>query len=202
MAPLIHVDAQREPATFDATVRQKGLAFLQSRSIAPDEPLAAGTDLSPYWRDCLQDLYAAYAQTCAYLGVFFEMVVGGATVDHYVAKSRRPALAYEWSNYRLACSRMNTRKRDYEDVLDPFEVEDGWFRLELVTGRVHLAPGLPEHVARKVKATIRRLGLDDAGNREMRARHYREYRELALPHEFLKRMNPFLWHEANRQGLL
>lgn len=202
MAPLIHVDAQPEPESFDVAVRQKGLAFTRERSIALDEPVPSGVDLRPYWRECLQDLYQAYAQTCAYLGVFFERVTGPGTVDHYVAKSRKPALAYEWSNYRLACSTMNTRKRDYEDVLDPFEVENGWFRLELVTGRIHAAPDLPQSLVRKVAATIDRLGLDDAGNREMRARCYREYRAGEMTQKYLKRMNPFVWHEAHRQGLL
>ena len=30
------------------------------------------------------------------------------SVDHYVAKSGRWDLAYEWSNYRLACAAMNS----------------------------------------------------------------------------------------------
>lgn len=106
------------------------------------------------------------------------------------------------AHFRLACSMMNTRKRDYEDVLDPFEVANGWFRLELVTGRIHAAPDLTEPLEAQVTSTIRRLGLDDAANREMRARSYREYREKAFTPEFLRKMNPFVWEEAKRQGLL
>ena len=114
---------------------------------------------------CLDDLHASYNGCCAYLAVFIERVTGGGSVDHFIAKSQRADLAYEWSNYRLACSRMNSRKRDYDDVLDPFEVETGWFRLELVSGRIYPSPGLPDGLKDQVVATIKRLGLDDPGNR-------------------------------------
>lgn len=202
MASVIHVEPQPEPPSFDQDVRQKGIAHLQRKAIALHEPLPTGTELAAYWRDCLDDLYSAYQGTCAYLGVFFERTVGGATVDHFVAKSKRPVLAYEWSNFRLACHTMNSRKHDYEDVLDPFEVEDGWFQLELVTGRIYAAPELPEDVRSRVTATIERLGLDDAGNRETRARHFRRYREAPYPAEYLKEYSPFVFLEAQRQGLL
>ena len=49
-----------------------------------------------------------------------------------VAKSMRWDQVYEWANYRLACSLMNARKDAIASVLDPFEIEDGWFALELV----------------------------------------------------------------------
>jgi hypothetical protein len=36
----------------------------------------------------------------------------------------------------------------------------------------------------------------------MRARHYREYREKHWSVDYLRRHSPFVWHEAERQGLL
>jgi len=66
---MIHVAAQPEPASFDAAVRQKGLAWLKMRGIALDQPLPSGTAIDPCWRLCLDDLYASYAGCCAYLAV-------------------------------------------------------------------------------------------------------------------------------------
>lgn len=199
---MIHVNAKPEPAAFDSDVRQKGLAWLKKKNIALDQPLPPKAKLQPYWRTCLDDLHSNYHGCCAYLAVLIERAVDGGSVDHFIAKSQRADLAYEWSNYRLACSRMNSRKREYDDVLDPFEIEDGWFRLELITGRIYPNPALSPEKLASVQATIDRLSLDDAGNREMRARHYQNYREFGYPTDYLKKYSPFVWLEAQRQGLL
>lgn len=199
---MIHVAAQPEPSSFDTEVRQKGLAWLRKKNIDLRQPLPPKTTIEPYWRHCLDDMYTSYNGCCAYLAVFFERVTGGGSVDHFIARSQRPDLSYEWSNYRLACSRMNSRKREYDDVLDPFEVEDGWFHLEPVSGRVFPNPQLPDEQKQAVQATVKRLGLDEPGNREMRARHYQEYREGFYTADFLRKRSPFVWMEANRQGLL
>lgn len=199
---MIRVDMQPEPAAFDQDVRQKGLDYLKRKGIPLDGLLPANTKLYPYWRSCLDELYQSYRGTCAYLAVFFERVTGGATVDHFVAKSSRAGSAYEWTNYRLACSTMNSRKWTYDDVLDPFDVEDGWFCLELVSGHIYPNPDVDGPVKESMTDTIRRLGLDGPANREMRARHYQWYREGHYDGEHLKRLSPFVWFEANRQGLL
>jgi 5-methylcytosine-specific restriction endonuclease McrA len=143
MAVMIHVAAQPEPASFDEEVRQKGLAWLRKKKITFDQALPSKTTIEPYWRHCLDEMHESYNGCCAYLAIFFERVTGGGSVDHFIAKSRRADLAYEWSNYRLASSRMNSRKREYDDVLDPFEVKNGWFQLEPVSGRIYPNPQLP-----------------------------------------------------------
>ena len=137
---MIHVEPQPEPPTFDKMVRQPGLSHLKRSNISLDQPLPSGTTIEPFWRSCLEDLYNAYNGVCTYLCVFFERVAGAGSVDHFVAKSRRPGLAYEWDNYRLACTTINSRKWIYDDLLDPFAVENGWFRLELVSGHIYPSP--------------------------------------------------------------
>lgn len=47
----------------------------------------------------------------------------------------------------MACSRLNARKRDFTDILDPFEVQTGWFQLELVGFQVLPAPKLDAEAA-------------------------------------------------------
>lgn len=199
---MIPVAAQPEPADFDANVRTKGLAHLTEKGFALDQPLPPKADLQPYWRACLTDLHQSYNGVCAYLGVYFERIMGGASVDHFIAKSKHAGLAYEWSNYRLACSTMNSRKRDYSDVLDPFYLSPGLFRLQLSTGRIYPNPSLEAQAMRVVEETIERLGLDDPQCRNLRATWYQEYLEHGLPADYLKMKSPFVWQEANRQGLL
>lgn len=199
---MIPVQAQPEPAAFDADVRKKGLAYLQRHGFLLDQPLPPNADIEPYWRACMTDLHRAYGGVCAYVGVFFERVMGGGSVDHFIAKSANAGLAYEWDNYRLACSTMNSRKRDYNDVLDPFLLAPDLFRLQLSTGHIYPNPTLDAAPMRIVEETIGRLGLDDPQCREMRARWYQDYLEHQLPADYLKKKAPFIWVEASRQGLL
>lgn len=128
--------------------------------------------------------------------------MGGASVDHFIAKSAYAGLGYEWSNYRLACSTLNSRKRAYDDVLDPFYLLPGLFRLQLSTGRICPNPELEAQAMRVVEETIERLGLDDPQCRNLRAAWYQEYLEYGLHADYLRKKSPFVWHEANRQGLL
>ena len=174
---MIHVDLQPEPASFDAAVRQRGLAWLAANQIAPNAPLPQGTQLPDYWRVCLPDLRGRYRNCCAYLALRIELVEDRPSVDHFIPKSGQPALAYEWSNYRLARAPTNSRKGHHTDVLDPCAVQTGWFRLEMVTGRIYPSPVLPANTRQAVQATIDRLRLDDEPMRDLRAQHLQRYHE-------------------------
>jgi len=202
LATVIPVEKQEEPANFDDDVRQPGLRWLREQKIVFNKKLPPGTELVPYWRKCLDDLHTSYAGVCAYLCVFVERVTGGVSVDHYVPKSLRARLAYEWSNYRLACFTMNARKLDFSSVLDPFTLKAETFLLELVTGRIYVNPRLTGTARKRAEDTIERLRLDSAECREIRARHYQNYCEFGYPEDYLKKYSPFVWIEAKRQGLL
>ena len=199
---MIPVTPKPEPEDFDTQVRQKGLRWLEKHHIDIKDPLPSGTELPPYWRACLDELYHNYDGVCAYLAVFFERITGTGHVEHFCPKSLRPDLAYEWRNYRLACSAINSRKRDFTDILDPFEIEDGWFYLELVSGHIFPNPQLPASLQQKIQASIDRLKLDSPAHNEMRAKHYQFYCEGEVTEGFLKKYSPFVWTEAARQGLL
>ncbi len=199
---MIPVAARPEPPAFDLAVRKKGLAHLNGKGLPLNQPLPPQADLKPYWRDCLSDLHQAYGGVCAYLCVFFERVTGSGSVDHFIAKSANAGLAYEWRNYRLACSTMNSRKREFSDVLDPFCLAADLFRLQLSTGHIYPNQNLHAVPMRLVVKTIERLGLDDPQCRELRARWYQEYLEHGLPSVYLKSKSPFVWAKASRQGLL
>lgn len=202
MAALIPVTAKGEPRSFDKKVRKPGLAWLKKNKIPLSAKPPISAKLPPCWRKCLGELHTSYSGVCAYLCVFVQRVTGGVSVDHYVAKSSQAGLAYDWDNYRLACSTMNARKRDFSNVLDPFTLAAGMFHLELVTGKVFPNPALTFTDTDAATATIKRLGLDNGQCRKMRARRFSDYLKFKLPAAYLKQHSPFIWLEAKRQGLL
>ncbi len=208
---MIHVQMQREPPDFDTKVRQPGKrALLELAGGLPAvkrpgpkrKPSGRPEDLPPYWRACLAELHRSYRGICAYVCIYIPKVVGSAGVDHMVPKSADPKLAYEWSNYRLACGMMNGKKGIFEDVLDPFEIETGWFALELAGCSIHPAPGLGKRRHRAVKRTIERVGLDLPECREIRSKFVNDYINRDISFRYLEGHCPFVALEMRRQGLI
>lgn len=163
--------------------------------------MPAGTKLRPYWRRCLSDLHGKYSGVCAYLCIFIEKPLRAHSADHFVAKSKAIEHAYKWSNYRFACLGMNSRKCDFDDVLDPFMIADGTFYINFFDGSIVPNPALQPDLQQKAQDTIDRLGLDDVDCRQMRAEHYDDYRLRGVPLDHLARKSPFVWREIQRQKL-
>ncbi len=199
---MIPVSLEPEPPDFGQKVRLKGQAWLAAKGIASAGPLPSGVDPSPYWRDCLPDLYRAYRRICAYVAVDIPQVTGAGSADHFVAKSRDAAQIYEWANYRLACSKMNSRKRDFSDVLDPFTVAEGTFQLDLATGAIRPSPALDQLDFDVAQATIDRLDLDDQECRDLRTSWLQELIDGHIDKDYLRRKCPFVFREAVRQNVL
>lgn len=214
---MMRLTLRPPPASFADTVGKRGenvLALLAGRPLPhalpgrPIEPTrtVAGVQVCktvadfPYWQDCLDDLHRAYDGICAYYCFYIEPACLPHT-DHFVAKSDAGAsLAYVWSNYRLACGHANARKRESPDVLDPATIEDGWFRLDLLTLDVRPDPELPAELRDRVEATIRRLELHRGRALEVRRRALDRFRR-GLPMEFLLEDNPYVARELIRQGV-
>ena len=117
-----------------------------------------------------------------------------------IPKSIRWDRVYEWNNYRLACALMNTHKGYVDEVLDPFEVEDGWFALELYEFQVVPGRDLPGNVQTKVTDTIERLRLNDSLCREARQEFALHYWRKEIAWSYLERHAPFVARELARQG--
>ena len=198
---MIPVAPQPEPADFDEKVRRKGHAWLAGRGLALTGPAPTGVSLPTHWRACIGDLHQAYRGICAYVCVFIEPVTGSTTVEHFIAKSDQVEHAYEWKNYRLACGKMNGRKSDYSDVLDPFELEPQTFHLNLASGEIFPNPKLPPGATEKAADTIRRLHLDDGECRKMRMDWLNECLTGGITPEYFARKCPFVHQEVERQGL-
>lgn len=215
---MIRVLPAPEPAGFQKAVRDRGLrALAELVGEPPPRPRTKGRPfnkiadsrddlppdkLPPYWTNALDDLMEAYHRVCAYACFRIHPITGARTVDHMAPKSRAWDRVYEWSNYRLACSLLNARKRDFADVLDPFEIHDEWFVLDLVGFQVLPAEGLPAVTAQRVESTINRLGLNDRPFRTARERDWSNYIDAHVSFEILLEESPFVARELMRQGRL
>lgn len=204
------------PASFDTKVRQPGLrAIAEMVGKTSPYPRTAGSprtkitdreedipsdSLPPYWTRILDDLMDSYREICAYSCFRIHPVTGARSVDHVAAKTRAWHSVYEWHNYRLASSLLNARKGNFDDVLDPVEIQEGWFELELVGFQVKPASGLPEAIRASSQDTIDRLGLNDfCREREERAE---DYWAVDISFRVLLREAPFVAKELRRQGRL
>lgn len=180
-------------------------------------------DLGPkhfpdYWIAALDDLYHAYHQICAYCCFRIHPVTGSRSADHLKPKSIPgegnaddipPEMVpmsnlwdhvYEWSNYRLSSGRLNARKNDYQDVIDPFEVGADWFEMEFVAFQLRPPEHLSAPIRERVQATIERLGLNDDNMCQARENDYTDYREGHISLTRLQRESPLVARETTRTG--
>lgn len=191
---MIPISLQPEPNNFDLDVRQKGAKWLQENT---------SNKLPPYWRECLDDLYTAYDGICAYYAIKVDEISGNRTVDHFKPKLKYPNLAYEWDNYRFACGSANSKKRDFEDVLDPFSLPDNLFYIHFGTGEVLINPQMDNETTQNAERTINRLSLNDNRLKNRRKEDFlRYYQEKSISLDELKQQNPFVWAEILRQDLV
>lgn len=199
---MIPVQLQPEPIDFDVEVRQKGLDWAAQKGIALNAPAPKGTKFPAYWSHSNKQLWTAYSGICAYLAIYFEWVTGASSTDHFVAKSKDVAQAYEWKNYRLSCLGPNRNKNKYDDVLDPIGLTPNTFELVLTTGQIRPSRALTDKAkVAAARKSITRLSLDSADHRDMRMKHYARYLRNKDA-QTLKELSPFAWYEAARQGLL
>lgn len=162
----------------------------------------------PRWTKAMPALHRAYQGRCAYLARYIEWVEV-PTTDHFVALRNTSdlMLAYTWSNYRLAHGLMNGRKTSSLAVVDPFEVQDGWFALDLGSFKTVLGPSAPDGLKTKLVDTIRLLGLDRYEVCETRRRAAMKYLNPPLgkkpvPLWSLELDEPFVAGELRRQHRL
>ena len=193
---MILIAKQPKPTDFDVNVNNPGLAFLATTP----HPTTRQWKSHAYWQKSLRSLYELYHGICAYCGEWISPSTGDPVVDHFSPKSLHPKMAYEWDNYRLACLRFNSRKKDYEDVLDPFTIGEAWFILDFPSLIVKANSALDSSQQQLVKATISRLQLNDETCIESRIRWVEEFCEH-LDYDFLSRRAPFIAYELGRQGL-
>lgn len=192
---MIRVAPKPEYPDFDGQVRKPGAAFLAT---CPSPTSQQFRDKN-FWSRAAAELHAAYSGVCAYTAVYLPQQ---GSIDHFKPKSTHPQLAYEWSNFRLASGRINSTKGNKADVLDPFEIEDDWFHLDIPECLMRANPALPKETRVRVNATINSLRLNaDDHYAQDRCAILMEYASGEISLGFLQRRYPFLAKEIVRQGL-
>ena len=194
---LIPVALQPEPANFNIRVREPGTQFLNINSY----PQSKDWKNRDYWQRCLPQLYESYRGICAYSAEWIPLETGVATVDHYTPKSIAPNLAYEWNNYRLASLKLNSRKGNFQDVIDPFLLTDGNFQLDFPSLIVKPNSTESEQRINSIDATIKRLKLNGESAIKSRIRWIKPYCKDEIGFHFLLQNAPFIGFELQRQNL-
>lgn len=166
---MIPVAQAQEPPEFDAQVRQPGLSAIDEllgrsprlkrpgprrKQIAEREPDIPAEAFPPYWREALPEMLVRYERRCAYLAMYIHHATGRPTVDHVLPKSYAWDQVYEWSNYRLCAAIINAKKGALLTLADPFEIQPGWFALNLNTLHVERGPAAPERAWLRIDATL------------------------------------------------
>jgi hypothetical protein len=192
---MIRVVPAPESPQFDVSVRKPGAAFLATCS----QPTSQQFKKKAYWSRVGRDLHAAYSGICAYTAMYLP---DQGSVDHFIPKTVQPALAYEWSNFRLANGRVNSSKGNNINVLDPFSVQDDWFHMDIPACLIKPNPMISQATKTAVRNTLNvlRLNQDDNFVQE-RCNILIEFAQEEIGLGFLKRRYPFLAKEVDRQHL-
>jgi hypothetical protein len=194
---MIPVPKKPEPDHFHKRVRKPGSDFLKK----VPKPTTKQWEGHAYWRIMLNRMRTDYNEICAYSALWIPPATGAHTVDHFIPKSSKPSLAYEWDNYRYASLRYNHRKGT-NTIIDPFTLADGWFVMDFPTLEIMPNPGLSPGDLSVVHDTIETLGLNrDEIYFEACQEWIMAYCTYDITFEFLKRKAPFIAFELKRQGL-
>jgi hypothetical protein len=190
---MIRVPRAREPEAFHEAVRRPGQSWL---AIAGNRE--AGRPRR-YWRECANDLRAQFSGRCGYLAMW---IPGGET-DHFVSWKRcqregRHDLVYEWLNLRWAFPQVNQAKGAWLEPLDPFEVEDGWFELQLPSLQLVATDRLPLELREKAEVTLHELGLRDGHHAMMQRQAWLDRFRQGTPLHVIEQDAPLIGRALRR----
>ena len=180
-----------EPAEFQDRVRARGRAWLAGHPNARRP--------RDYWTPFKGELASGFRDLCAYSAMF----VPEGTVDHFVSWHEDRSQAYEWDNYRYCASWINSSKQKEPSakLLDPFEVEQGWFEILLPSLQLRVSDAIPGDLRTRAEHTIRRLRLrDDERVLRQRREWLRMYECGQLTLEGLRAKAPLLALAIERHG--
>lgn len=193
---MIPVTPQDPPDDFEERVGHKGRAFLAST------PHPKSWKNREYWQDIIPDLRQRYQSICAYCCHWISLDTGAASVDHFVPKSIAPERAYDWTNFRLASMKLNSKKGDAQDVLDPFSLKQETFILLFPAMLVKPNANLSDADREAAWATIQRLQLND--DEQLVKARFEWAAGFAIgdyTFQHLQRRVPFIADEIARQNL-
>lgn len=179
---MIPVKRVPEPPDFDARARKPGQEWL-AKNPGTRRP-------KDYWSPFKSILDDGFGHRCGYTAMYEPV----GSIDHFVSCKNEPRLAYEWSNYRFAQEWINKSKQTLDEaVLDPHEVEDGWFEILLPSLQLRVTDKVPPSHRFRAEFTLTRLRLrDDERTLRQRREWYRMYQEGEISLEGLRAKAPLI----------
>lgn len=192
---MIHVPSpiRPEPPRFEVDCRQAGRDWLATQVTLPDRP-------RDFWSPFRPDLRRGFGQRCGY----YAMYIHDGQMDHSTSwktckDNGTPEHAYEWDNFRFVDGALNSRKKTLDDrLIDPLEVQAGWFEVELPTLFLR-AVGVPADRQEATRLTLERLELDQGPRAlELRWEWYDKHQRGLLSREVLREFAPLLALAADR----
>ena len=172
-----------EPADFDEKARVPGNKWLAVHS-GSERP----RDL---WTPFKGRLAQGFRNLCAYSA----MCEPVGTVDHFISCDEDRSKAYEWENYRYCAAWINSSKGNLPatELLDPFDVENGWFELHLPSLQLRISDSVPERFRERAENVLTRLHLrDDERIVRQRREWYRMYQAGELSRDGLAGKAPLI----------
>ena len=179
---MISVTPVPEPGGF-AEARRRGIAWAAAN---PDAERPA-----PYWRPFRRELREGFQRRCGYTAMYEP----AGTVDHFASVKNDRAKAYDWANYRFASAWINSAKKPSGDGqwVDPYEVQVGWFEVQLPDMQLRPGTNVPDHMVAKVAYTLKHLPIqDDERVIDQRREWYDMFKNGELPLAGLARLAPLI----------
>jgi len=176
-----------EPESFHTDCRMPGRAWFVARRLTGESPKTS--EFPNLWAKYEGELSRAFDGRCGW----WAMWIAEGEVEHFLSKRNRPDLAYEWNNYRFIAGSVNGSKANHDDkVLDPFEVQDGWFEVILPSMQLIVSSSLPPELEEKARFTLKQLRLRD-GTKVVRCRQrwYGSFKK-GMPMSELEKFAPLL----------
>jgi len=156
----------RKPRNFTRDCETPGKAWEQAHPRSNKFPA--------YWRKYQPQLAAGFHDRCGW----WAMRIADGAVDHFLSKKFHRDRAYDWSNYRYSSGSVNSAKGTHDDkVLDPFEIQPGWFEVQLPSMLLKRTDLVPPALRAKADFTVKQLRLR-SGHKERRNRRawYEDYK--------------------------
>lgn len=178
-----------EPNDFDAACRIPGNAWLKiHKSGRPTDR----------WSPFRLDLATGFSDRCGYGAMW----ISSGTVDHFTSCDEDRSKSYEWSNYRYVEGWFNSSKNKHPStsLLDPFEVQAGWFEIDLPSLQLRLTEVVPPALRARAEYTLLKLPLRDDERVVKQRRAWLQMYEEGTPLAVIEKRAPLIAQAIRRHG--
>jgi hypothetical protein len=177
MIPVAH--PIRKPRNFTRDCETPGKAWERANPTSDKFPAL--------WQKYQPQLATGFHDRCGW----WAMRIADGAVDHYLSKKFHRDRAYDWNNYRYISPTVNSTKQNRDDkVLDPFDIQPGWFEVHLPSMLLKCTTSVPPEFQTKADFTVDKL-LNSGKARRNRRGWYIDYKN-GLPMPFLEQNAPLV----------